>query len=220
MAISLIEHKRITTTVAKAKALRRFIEPLVTKAKNCDPNNKESYTHARRVIFSYLQNKEAIKELFDEVIEKVGDRPGGYTRILRIGNRAGDNAEMAFIEFVDFNEYAPGKVSEGGGSRRSRRRRRGKKSGSGASEQTETKQQQTAAESEDLKTTAAAIEEAEVVESPVEQPEAAVEDAPVAEAEETSTPEETSAPEETPETPTADAEDNQDESTDEDKKDA
>lgn len=171
MAISLIEHKRITTTLAKAKSLRKYIEPLVTKAKNADPNNKENYTHARRVVFSYLQNKEAIKELFDEVIEKVGNRPGGYTRILKIGNRPGDNAEMAFIEFVDFNEYAPGKVSEGSSSRRRRRRRRGKKGSGNAQSEAQQQSQQKAAEEADSQA-AAAIEDAEVVEEMTEQPEA------------------------------------------------
>ena len=97
MACSLIEHKRINTTVAKAKALKQFIEPLVTKAKTDD-------THNRRVVFSYLRDKDAVTELFREVSQKVGDRPGGYTRIIKLGNRLGDNADMAMIEFVDFNE--------------------------------------------------------------------------------------------------------------------
>ncbi|MTG97367.1 50S ribosomal protein L17 [Myroides albus] len=97
MACSLIEHKRINTTVAKAKALKQFIEPLVTKAKTDD-------THNRRVVFSYLRHKDAVTELFREVAVKVGDRPGGYTRIIKLGNRLGDNADMAMIEFVDFNE--------------------------------------------------------------------------------------------------------------------
>lgn len=97
MASSLILHKRIFTTVAKAKALRVYIEPLITKA-------KEDSTHNRRVVFSYLENKEAITELFRNVIVKVGDRPGGYTRILRTGNRLGDNAEMCMMELVDYNE--------------------------------------------------------------------------------------------------------------------
>ncbi|OJR78972.1 50S ribosomal protein L17, partial [Escherichia coli] len=97
MACSLIEHKRINTTVAKAKALKQFIEPLVTKAKTDD-------THNRRVVFSYLRDKDAVTELFREVAQKVGDRPGGYTRIIKLGNRLGDNADMAMIEFVDFNE--------------------------------------------------------------------------------------------------------------------
>lgn len=97
MASSLILHKRIFTTVAKAKALRVYVEPLITKA-------KEDSTHNRRVVFCYLENKEAITELFRNVIVKVGDRPGGYTRILRTGNRLGDNAEMCMMELVDYNE--------------------------------------------------------------------------------------------------------------------
>ncbi len=97
MACSLIEHKRINTTVAKAKALKQYVEPLITKS-------KEDSTHNRRVVFSYLKSKNAVTELFREVSAKVGDRPGGYTRIIKIGARQGDNAEMAMIELVDFNE--------------------------------------------------------------------------------------------------------------------
>ena len=96
MAISLIMHKRITTTVAKAKALKKYVEPLLTKA-------KEDSTNSRRVVFSYLQNKEAIKELFGEVSQKIGDRPGGYTRIIKLGTRQGDAAQVCFIELVDFD---------------------------------------------------------------------------------------------------------------------
>ena len=96
MAISLIMHKRITTTVAKAKALKKYVEPLITKA-------KDDSTNSRRVVFSYLQNKEAIKELFSAVSEKVGDRPGGYTRIIKLGTRQGDAAQVCFIELVDFD---------------------------------------------------------------------------------------------------------------------
>ena len=96
MACSLIEHKRINTTVAKAKALKQFIEPLVTKS-------KEDTTHNRRICFSYLRSKYAVTELFREVADKVADRPGGYTRIIKLGNRLGDNADMAMIELVDFN---------------------------------------------------------------------------------------------------------------------
>ena len=99
LAIALIMHKRIFTTKAKAKALRVYAEPLITRCKKDDMLN-------RRVVFSYLQNKEAIKELFGVIAEKVADRPGGYLRILKTGNRLGDNAEMAMIEFVDFNETA------------------------------------------------------------------------------------------------------------------
>ncbi len=97
MACSLIEHKRIKTTLAKGKALKMYVEPLITKAKKDD-------THSRRVVFSYLKNKEAVTELFREVAVKVGDRPGGYTRVLKLGNRLGDNAEMCIIELVDYNE--------------------------------------------------------------------------------------------------------------------
>ncbi len=114
LAIALIEHKRITTTLAKAKALRVYIEPLVTKA-------KDNTTHQRRIVFSYLQNKEAIKELFGTIAEKIGERPGGYLRVIKMGFRRGDGAETAMIEFVDFNEtYAPnaGKVKAAKKTRR------------------------------------------------------------------------------------------------------
>ena len=97
MAISLIMHKRITTTLAKAKALKKYVEPLITRS-------KDDSTNSRRVVFSYLQNKEALKELFGPVAQKVGDRPGGYTRIIKLGFRQGDAAEKAFIELVDFDE--------------------------------------------------------------------------------------------------------------------
>lgn len=101
MACSLIEHKRINTTVAKAKALRQFVEPLITKS-------KEDTTHNRRVVFSYLRNKYMVTELFKEVSVKVADRPGGYVRIIKLGNRQGDNAPMAMIELVDYNpNYNP-----------------------------------------------------------------------------------------------------------------
>lgn len=115
MACSLIEHKRINTTVAKAKALKRFVEPLVTKS-------KEDTTHNRRIVFSRLRQKDAVTELFREVAVKVGDRPGGYTRIIKLGNRLGDNAEMAMIELVDYNElYNAGKPKKKKSTRRSRR---------------------------------------------------------------------------------------------------
>ena len=97
MACSLIKHKRITTTVAKAKALKKFVEPLITKA-------KEDTTNSRRVVFSNLQDKIAVTELFKEISVKIADRPGGYTRIIKTGHRLGDNAEMCFIELVDYNE--------------------------------------------------------------------------------------------------------------------
>ena len=115
LAISLIMHKRIFTTLAKAKALRVYAEPLITRCKKDDMNN-------RRLVFSYLQNKEAIKELFGVVAEKVANRPGGYTRILKTGHRLGDNAEMAMIELVDFNEnMLAEKAAKATKTRRSRR---------------------------------------------------------------------------------------------------
>ena len=115
MACSLIEHKRINTTVAKAKAVRQFVEPLITKS-------KEDTTHNRRIVFSYLRNKHAVTELFREISTKVADRPGGYVRIIKLGNRLGDNADMAMIELVDYNEvYSPK------GKKKSSRRRRGGK---------------------------------------------------------------------------------------------
>ena len=117
MASSLILHKRISTTVAKAKALRKYIEPLITKA-------KDDSTHSRRMVFSYLQDKIAVTELFREISQKVGDRPGGYTRILRTGFRVGDAAEMCIIELVDYNEnYTQNK---GGKRAKAKTTRRGK----------------------------------------------------------------------------------------------
>ncbi|MEM1322781.1 MAG: 50S ribosomal protein L17 [Bacteroidota bacterium] len=125
MAIALIEHKRIVTTVAKAKALRVFIEPLITKAKT-------NTTHSRRVVFSYLQNKDALKELFGPINDKVGSRPGGYCRIIKTGFRKSDGAEMAMIELVDFNEiYTNKKRSKDTGTSKKRRTRRGGKRGGG-----------------------------------------------------------------------------------------
>src|SRR5690554_806461 len=104
MACSLIEHKRINTTVAKAKALKLFVEPLITKSKVENNQSVEKGTHNRRIVFKNLRDKYAVTELFSTVSEKVGDRPGGYTRIIKLGNRLGDNADMAMIELVDFNE--------------------------------------------------------------------------------------------------------------------
>lgn len=126
LAIALIEHKRINTTLAKAKALRKFVEPLVTKSKT-------DSMHSRRVVFSYLQNKEAIKELFGIVGPKVGERPGGYVRVIKTGFRKGDGAEMAMIELVDFNDvYSVDSGEAKGGGRRRRRRRGGKGGGAAA----------------------------------------------------------------------------------------
>ena len=113
MACSLIEHKSINTTVAKAKALKRYIEPLITKSKN-------DSTHNRRIVFSYLKNKYAVTELFRDISVKVGDRPGGYTRIIKLGNRLGDNASMALIELVDYNTI----YNSGSDSKKKTRRRR------------------------------------------------------------------------------------------------
>ena len=123
MASSLIIHKRIKTTVAKAKALRTYIEPLITKSKT-------DSTHSRRVVFSYLNDKDAVTELFREISVKVADRPGGYTRIIKIGARMGDNAEMALIELVDYNENLLDAKAKG--PKKTRRRRGGKKQEEGA----------------------------------------------------------------------------------------
>ncbi|TYP98063.1 LSU ribosomal protein L17P [Tenacibaculum adriaticum] len=115
MACSLIEHKRINTTVAKAKALRQYVEPLITKS-------KADTTHNRRTVFSYLRNKYAVTELFKEISVKVADRPGGYVRIIKLGNRQGDNAPMAMVELVDYNElYNPKGDKAKKSTRRSRR---------------------------------------------------------------------------------------------------
>src|SRR5215475_6421420 len=117
LACQLITHKRIVTTLAKAKALRTYVEPLITKA-------KENTTHQRRIVFSYLQNKEATAELFSTVADKVAGRPGGYTRVIKLGIRQGDNAEMALIELVDFNEiYGKGKGEVRESAKRKRRGR-------------------------------------------------------------------------------------------------
>src|SRR3982751_6394793 len=119
LACQLIEHKRIVTTTAKAKALRVYVEPLITKG-------KENTTHQRRVVFSYLQDKEAIKELFDNIAGKVAGRPGGYTRIIKLGARAGDNAETAMIELVDYNEiYGKGVGNAAEPAKKTRRSRGG-----------------------------------------------------------------------------------------------
>jgi large subunit ribosomal protein L17 len=144
MANSLIEHKRITTTLAKAKALRKYIEPLITKG-------KDDSTHSRRTVFAYLRSKESIKELFGEIATKMGDRPGGYTRVLKLGTRLGDNAEMAMIEFVDYNEaMLEAKAATGGKAKKSTRRRGGaKKTESTPAAETETTAE-TIVESDDL----------------------------------------------------------------------
>jgi large subunit ribosomal protein L17 len=138
MATSLILHKRITTTTAKAKALRTFVEPIITKS-------KEDSTHSRRVVFSYLKDKDAVTELFRDISPKIGDRPGGYTRILKIGNRIGDNADMCILELVDYNEamLGGGEVAK---TKSTRRRKTTKKKETSVLETSATK----ATEAEDV----------------------------------------------------------------------
>jgi len=172
LSCQLIQHKRIVTTLAKAKALRVYVEPLITKS-------KENTTHQRRIVFGHLQDKEAIKELFDNIAGKVGGRPGGYTRIIKLGIRPGDAAEKAMIELVDYNEiYGKGAGEEKAGAKRTRRR-----GGSGGSKK---KADSVAAEAE---TAPVAVEEAAPVAEEVKAEEA-VAAAPAAE-EATEAPEET-----------------------------
>jgi large subunit ribosomal protein L17 len=176
MATSLITHKRITTTLAKAKALRVYVEPLLTKSKN-------DTTHSRRTVFSYLQDKDAVSELFRDIAPKIASRPGGYTRIIKMENRLGDNAEMALIELVDYNTVY---TKEGAAAAKKSTRRRG--SGKGA-----------AAPKAAATPVAPVVEDAVVVEEPkaeaVVEATPAVEEAPAAEA-----------TEETPEAPAANEE--------------
>ncbi|MEQ6121982.1 50S ribosomal protein L17 [Reichenbachiella sp. MALMAid0571] len=156
MASSLILHKRITTTIAKAKALKKYVEPLITKAKSDD-------THSRRVVFSYLQNKESVTELFGGVADKVANRPGGYTRIFKMGNRLGDNADMCIMELVDYNELllkdaAPEKT-------KTRRSRRGKGGSSAeATTQKDSKVEEAVVVEEETTEAVVTTAEAEVVE--------------------------------------------------------
>ena len=173
MACSLIMHKRIETTTAKAKALKRFVEPLITRS-------KEDSTHSRRVAFSYLQDKEAVTELFREVSAKVADRPGGYTRIIRLGNRQGDNADMCMMELVDFNENL---LAEKASAKKatSRRRRGGakKKGEESVAEESLAVETAVAEEVEDeVVTEVEEVAEEPVAEAEVEAPEAKVEEAP------------------------------------------
>ena len=184
MACSLIEHKRINTTVAKAKALKQFVEPLITKS-------KEDTTHNRRIVFAYLRSKYAVTDLFRDVAAKVADRPGGYTRIIKVGNRLGDNADMAMIELVDFNELYNGGKKE---VKKAKSRRGGK--AKKADEDTEqapvaATEAPAVAEVEDSSATSEQVEETPVVE---------VEEVTVAEVEATSE-------EVIDEAPTADSED-------------
>jgi large subunit ribosomal protein L17 len=142
LACELIAHKRIVTTLAKAKALRVYVEPLITKG-------KENTTHQRRVVFSYLQDKDAIKELFSTVAEKVAGRPGGYTRVIKLGTRPGDNAERGLIELVDFNEiYGKGKGEAKEGAKKTRR---GRGVGKKTEEVTEAEATEVSAETEEKK---------------------------------------------------------------------
>src|SRR6476660_3219259 len=176
MACSLIEHKRINTTVAKAKALKMYVEPLITKS-------KDDTTHNRRIVFASLRDKYAVTNLFRDVAAKVGDRPGGYTRIIKLGNRLGDNADMAMIELVDFNElYNGGKKEE----KKGRSRRSKAKATATTVEPKAPKAETPVAPVEEAKAEAPAVEETPVVEAPVaeatetETPEAAAPEAPAA----------------------------------------
>ena len=167
MACSLIEHKRINTTVAKAKALKQFVEPLITKC-------KDDTTHNRRIVFAYLRSKYAVTDLFRDVAAKVGDRPGGYTRIIKVGNRLGDNADMAMIELVDFNElYNGGKKEE----KKAKSRRGGSKAKGATTAPAAAPKAAPVAEAPEAKIEEGPITAAQVEEVPV----AAVEEAPVAE---------------------------------------
>ena len=159
MACSLIEHKRINTTLAKAKALRKYVEPLITKS-------KDDTTHNRRVVFSYLKDKKASSTLFRDVAPKISDRPGGYTRIIKLNNRLGDNAEMAMIELVDFNEL----LTKDQAKKKKTRRRGGKKTASAApvsapasvedAEIIETEEVEVIDESKDAETSEESVKEA------------------------------------------------------------
>lgn len=159
MAASLVLHKRINTTIAKAKALKKYVEPLITKA-------KDDSTHSRRVVFRYLQSKEAVTELFREVSGKIADRPGGYTRILKTGHRLGDNADMCIIELVDYNENLLASKSETK-AKSTRRRRGAKKATTEITEKVEV--------TEEVKTDEAPVVEAEKVEVKEEKAEKPVE---------------------------------------------
>jgi len=161
MATSLIKHKRITTTLAKAKALRKYVEPLITKSKN-------DTTHSRRTVFAYLKDKEAVTLLFREISEKVASRPGGYTRIIKLENRLGDNAEMAFIELVDYNEIYGKIVKE---EKKATRRRGGKKKAAEKTADVEAAEVEVAEE----------VEATEEVKEEAPKAEAAAEETPAAE---------------------------------------
>jgi large subunit ribosomal protein L17 len=172
MASSLLIHKRISTTVAKAKALRIYVEPLITKGKS-------DTTHSRRVVFSYLQDKDAVSELFREIAVKVGDRPGGYTRILKTGNRLGDNAEMCIMELVDYNEAMLAASDDAAKSKKRRSRRGGAKKTDDVAAPVAAKTTEKAkpAATEEVKVVEDAKVVEEVVETPVAETEVATEPA-------------------------------------------
>jgi large subunit ribosomal protein L17 len=180
LANALITHKRISTTVAKAKALRGYVEPLITKSKN-------DTTHSRRMVFRHLQNKEAVAELFREVAPKVGERPGGYTRIIKTGFRAGDSAEMCIIELVDFNEVYT-TDSKDSAKKKTRRSRRG----GGSKSTSESTPKQAAAETAEEAVATEEVAEDVKEEAPVEETaeaateEVATEEAPAEESSEES----------------------------------
>jgi len=221
MASSLIMHKRIETTTAKAKALKRYIEPLITRS-------KEDTTHSRRVVFSYLQDKEAVTELFREVSTRVADRPGGYTRIIRLGTRQGDSAEMCMMELVDFNELLLGEKA--GAKKSASRRRRGaakkKVEGTAAAATVEEAPEEAATGTETVEEAIAEAEVETVEEAPAEAEVEAVEEAPAEAEAETEEPETEVKAEAVEEEPAAEdksaAEDTGDEETtsDDDKKEA
>jgi large subunit ribosomal protein L17 len=168
MAVSLIKHKRIFTTLAKAKELRKYVEPLITKC-------KENTTHSRRVVFSNLRDKYAVTELFTEISQKIGERPGGYTRIIKIGNRLGDNAETCFIELVDYNELMLKDAKKT--TTKTRRSRRG---GATSNTTTAVKEKATSAVKEVATPSVEEIVEP-IVEETEKQPEIVVEETPAAE---------------------------------------
>jgi large subunit ribosomal protein L17 len=187
MAVSLIKHKRIFTTLAKAKELRKYVEPLITKS-------KDDSTHSRRIVFKNLRDKYAVTELFNDISQKIGDRPGGYTRIIKIGNRLGDNASTCFIELVDYNELMlKDKTPAKSKTRRSRR-----STGKGATETTpETEVKAATKKAPKTKPVEEIVEAEKIVETVEEVKEEPVTETPVAETEtETAAPAEESATEE------------------------
>lgn len=165
LSIQLIEHKKIVTTLAKAKALRTYVEPLITKA-------KENTTHQRRIVFSRLQDKEAVKELFDVISPKIGARPGGYTRVIKLGRRVGDNAELALIELVDYNEiYGKGIGETTTTTKKTRRAGKAKKTETGIEAKVAKEEVTVAPEVEESKVEAVKAEEPKAEETTTEETE-------------------------------------------------